>query len=207
MIKAICFDLDGTLVDLVNSHYWSLNKALKEICDYEIPYDMHISYYNGKTTNTKLTMLENRGIIRKEQKKLIWELKQKYTIEYIDTFKLDEVKINMCEKLKTEGYKIVCVSNSIINTVKRILEVIGILRYFDFILGNEDYKNKPKPDPYPYQLAMELLKFDKILCLAVEDNLNGIISAKKSGCYVWEVDKVEDVNYENIKKKINEFDK
>ncbi len=206
MIKCCAFDLDGTLVELKESHYLALNKALKEVVNYEIPYNLHLLYYDGKTTNTKLKILENRGILEEKHKKLIWDLKQKYTMNFIENFKIDEIKINMMKKLKKDSYNLVCISNSIIVTVEKILKVIGILDYFDIVLGNEHFKNKPKPDPYPYILMTKLLKLLPEQCLALEDNFNGIQSAKKSGCWVYEVSTVAEVNYENVKKKINEIE-
>jgi beta-phosphoglucomutase len=206
MIKAVLMDLDGTLVELKESHYLALNKALKEVVNYEIPHNLHLLYYDGKTTNTKLKILENRGIVEEKHKKLIWELKQKYTMDFIEMFDIDYVKVDMMKKLKSDEYNLVCISNSIIATVKKILEVIGILDYFDIILGNEHFKSKPKPDPYPYLLAFELLKLNPKECIALEDNFNGIYSAKKSGCWVYEVEEVKEVNYKNVKKKIIEFD-
>jgi len=120
----------------------------------------------------------------------------------IDDFQLDPIKISMCCNLIANGFILACVSNSIRDTIEKILKVIGIYDYMTFILGNEDFmtegKSKPKPDPYCYQLAMKQLNLKPDECLILEDNFNGIQSAKNSGGWLLEVDKVEDVNYENI---------
>ncbi len=36
MIKSVLFDADGVLVSMVEGHYLSLNKALKEISGFEL---------------------------------------------------------------------------------------------------------------------------------------------------------------------------
>jgi HAD superfamily hydrolase (TIGR01509 family) len=203
MIKAILFDLDGVLVKLKESHYLSLNKALKEICNYEINFNEHLKYYDGKTTNTKLKILENRGIVKEEQKKEIWERKQFYTVECINEFNYDDIKIEMCKRLKDDGFKIACVSNSIRDTINKILDKIGILKYFDLILSNEDFKDRSKPNPYPYLLAFEKLNLKPNECLILEDNYNGILSARRSNGYLMEINSVDEVNYDNIKSFLN----
>ena len=42
-------------------------------------------------------------------------------------------------------------------------------------------------------------------CLIVEDNFNGIKAALASGANLLEVEKVEDVNYVNVLKRIEEI--
>jgi HAD superfamily hydrolase (TIGR01509 family) len=205
-IKAILFDLDGTLVKLKESHFNSFNMALKEIIGYEISLENHLKYFDGKTTKTKLNMLENLGLIKEEDKENIWKLKQEKTIECINMFHKDIEKINLLSTLKINNIKTACVSNSIRSTIFKILDKICISEYFDLILGNEDFVNKPKPDPYPYLLAFEMLNLKPEECLIVEDNFNGILSAKRSKAHLLEVQEVEDCNYENIINKINEIE-
>jgi beta-phosphoglucomutase-like phosphatase (HAD superfamily) len=43
-------------------------------------------------------------------------------------------------------------------------------------------------------------------CMIVEDNDHGIMAAKASGAFVMEVETVEDVNYINILKHINQYE-
>jgi beta-phosphoglucomutase-like phosphatase (HAD superfamily) len=46
MFKMIIFDLDGVLVDACEWHRLALNRALKEICGYEISLDDHHTIFN-----------------------------------------------------------------------------------------------------------------------------------------------------------------
>ena len=52
-IKLVIFDLDGVLVDACEWHRAALNKALLEICDYEISQEDHYSVFNGIPTKVK----------------------------------------------------------------------------------------------------------------------------------------------------------
>jgi HAD superfamily hydrolase (TIGR01509 family) len=56
----------------------------------------------------------------------------------------------------------------------------GLLKYFDFVLTGEDYA-RVKPDPAPYLKAIEKSGCGPEACLAVEDSLRGLTSAKAAG--------------------------
>jgi HAD superfamily hydrolase (TIGR01509 family) len=56
----------------------------------------------------------------------------------------------------------------------------GLLKYFDFVLTGEDYA-QVKPDPAPYLKAIEKSGCGPEACLAVEDSLRGLTSAKAAG--------------------------
>jgi HAD superfamily hydrolase (TIGR01509 family) len=56
----------------------------------------------------------------------------------------------------------------------------GLLKYFDFVLTGEDYA-QVKPDPAPYLKAIEKSGYGPEACLAVEDSLRGLTSAKAAG--------------------------
>tara|TARA_B100000886_G_C20285394_1_gene433078 strand:+ start:112 stop:708 length:597 start_codon:yes stop_codon:yes gene_type:complete len=198
MIKAILLDLDGVLVDACEWHYHSLNDALEHYKNFRIPYEEHISTYNGLPTAVKLEML---GILHEERKQ-IWEFKQKRTLDNIRKFGcVDKYKIRMLKTLAYEGYKLCCVTNSIRKTAFEMLKVTGQYEYFDFIITNEDVKNN-KPSPECYTLAMKKLNLSKNECLIVEDSPKGKTAAYGSGAKVLEVLDVYDVTLDNIRRNI-----
>jgi beta-phosphoglucomutase-like phosphatase (HAD superfamily) len=201
--KAILYDLDGVLVDACEWHYISFNRALKETIGYEISYHEHISTFNGLPTLTKLNILKNNGIISDLKVfDVIFEKKQKYTIETINlNGTLDVEKIKLHEYTKKHGLESVCVTNSIRETAELMLKKTGQIDYFKFLVCNQDVK-KNKPDPCPYQFAVNKLNLPMELCLAVEDSPKGISSAKSCGLNVLEVNNPTDVNIDLIKRAI-----
>lgn len=54
---------------------------------------------------------------------------------------------------------------------------------FGVIITEEDVTN-PKPDPEPYLSAAYRLNVDPRRCIAIEDSLNGTLSAQRAGCFV-----------------------
>lgn len=207
MISCIIFDLDGVLCDLVQVHRKALDLALESTCNYTIKEDEFWRYYNGIPSNVKLDMLINRGILEPKDKKVVWELKQQNTIQAIkECLLLDKQKIELHSFLKDKGYKLICVSNSIRDTIELALKQTRQLEFMEFFLGNEDFGIKPKPDPFCYNQAIEKVKLDKKNCLIVEDSEKGITAAIKSGAYVLEVKNTLDVTKDKILQKIKEVE-
>jgi HAD superfamily hydrolase (TIGR01509 family) len=81
------------------------------------------------------------------------------------------------------------------------MEKAALKEYLSFVISNEDVING-KPDPEMYTKAINTLGLLPSECLIIEDNENGLKAAYASGAHVLKVDKIQDVNYFNIKNKI-----
>lgn len=201
MVKAVIFDMDGVLIDAKEWHYEALNKALG-LFGYEISRYDHLVTYDGLPTSKKLEMLSMEKGMPLKLHRFINELKQQYTIDkiYTDCHPMFHHEYAL-SKLKSEGYCIAVASNSVRKTVELMMEKSNLLPYLDFFLSNQDVK-KAKPDPEIYNVAIKRLGLLPEECLVVEDNKNGVESAKSANTHVMEVNTVYDVNYENICKHI-----
>ena len=60
MIKLICFDLDGVLIEAKKIHYEALNSALEK--KFKISWEEHLAMYDGLKTNDKLNLLHKEKI-------------------------------------------------------------------------------------------------------------------------------------------------
>jgi beta-phosphoglucomutase len=196
MNKAVLFDLDGVLVDACDWHYEALNRALYEVAEYKISREDHESTYNGLPTKVKLNMLIEEGVLQEKDLESISDLKQKFTIEVINELcTRDQEKVDMVLALKSSGWKVACVTNSIRKTTKLMLSKTGILHYMDVIITNEDIA-KAKPDPEGYIKALKLLEADPDLSIIVEDSPKGLEAAYGTGCEVIEVENATQVTRE-----------
>jgi HAD superfamily hydrolase (TIGR01509 family) len=207
-IKAVIFDMDGVLIDAKEWHYHALNKALQDFDCPVITREQHVTTFDGLPTKQKLTVLYD--IHQKPVPALhdkINKLKQSYTIEHAMT-SCKPLNIH-CEalcRLKAEGYRLVCCSNSIRKTVNLLLNLADIHKYLEFFLSNQDVQN-PKPSPEIYLKAIARLGLAPQEILICEDNGYGLESAEAAGAHILKIDTVFDVNYENIKQKITAIEK
>ena len=204
-IKAIIFDLDGVLVEAKDWHYEALNTVLG-LFGYNISRYDHLVTYDGLPTVTKLEMLSREKDMPLGLHEFINELKQKYTLELVYAHcKPRFYHEYALSRLKNSGYKIGCASNSVRDSIDIMLDKSNLKKYMDITLSAQDVDN-PKPFPDIYISAMKKLKFDPDECLIVEDNPNGIKSAKDSGANVLIVKEVDEVNIENIESLIDRLE-
>ena len=200
MIKLIIFDLDGVLVEAKQIHYDALNKALGE--KYAIPWDEHLSIYDGLKTNQKLDMLTKQKGLPINAHKQIWDDKQKYTLKALSDLR-PNTQLQVCmDMLIGAGYKLVVCSNSIRKTVLTVLSKFDIIDRFDLILSNEDVNNS-KPHPEMYWKAMSTMGCLPEETLIVEDSPYGLLAASRSKAHLMRVGSSKDVNYTNINKYLN----
>lgn len=206
MIKLIIFDLDGVLFEGKHMHYTALNTALKTLNEkYTISWDEHLNKYDGLTTYEKLnTLSKNKGLPKNEHVN-VWNIKQKLTEQFIENVKSNTELINSIKWLKDNSFKVACCSNSIKNTILKVLNNLNILDYFDYIISNEDVKySKPHPEMYWNAISYFGVLPDEVLIL--EDSPHGLLAAHRSGSNIFRVQSPSDVTIENLKFNINKHD-
>lgn len=204
-IKAIIFDMDGVLIDAKDWHYEALNKALR-LFGLEISRYDHLVTFDGLPTKDKLKMLSLESNLPESLHHFINEMKQIYTMEIVySKCKPTFFHQYALSNLKKEGYLLAVGSNSIKNSIQVMMEKAGLINYLEFFLSNQDVKNG-KPDPEMYLNAISRLGLKPEECLIVEDNPNGLKAAYASGAHVLKIDKIEEVNYFNIKSRIKEIE-
>jgi len=201
MIKLIIFDLDGVLIEAKKIHYDSLNKALGN--KYEISWNEHLSIYDGLKTKQKLDMLSKNKKLPLEFHQKIWENKQKYTLEMLKNININSDLTNLMSIL-SKDYKLVVCSNSIRKTVLTVISKLGLMEFMDLIISNEDVKNS-KPHPEMYWKAISMMSVLPEETLIIEDSPYGLMAASRSKSHILRVKNPNDVNLENIDKKLNEI--
>ena len=179
-IKLIIFDLDGTLVSCKRLHRETLNMALSHkgfrIEEEELP------LYEALTTRQKLDKLTNEKGLQREDHDIIWDIKQRLTLRYINDYveRLPHI-IDMLDSLS--DYKLAICTNSIRKTTEEILRASDILEYFPYIITNQDVAN-PKPNSQPYFRTMGLAGENPINTLIFEDSQVGLTAAYRSRAFV-----------------------
>ena len=204
-IKAILFDMDGVLIDAKDWHYEALNDALR-LFGVEISRYDHLHTFDGLPTKVKLELLGDQNYLPKELHGFINQVKQNNTMRLVNE-KCHPMFHHeyALSRLNNEGYRIAVCSNSIRNTICNMMDKAALTHYLDLIVSNEDV-TKAKPDPEMYLTAISRFGLKPDECVVVEDNPNGVKAGLASGAYVLQVETVYDVNYTNIRNKIDEVE-
>lgn len=193
MIKLVIFDMDGVLVDIKDIHYKTLNEALASIDPkYTISYDEHLTKFDGKKTYDKLSILTQERGLPVDQHEHIWKSKQQKTIEELTLLLPNRNITESLNYLKNRGIKIAVASNSIRDTIKKVLITTGYIHYVDFILSNEDCF-LAKPNSEIYLRSMIMARVGPRETAIIEDSPIGIKAAENSGAKVIKVNSTKDI--------------
>jgi len=80
---------------------------------------------------------------------------------------------------KSQGLKIGLATSSYKDSATALLEKLGILDYFEFLVFGDEVST-PKPDPMIYHLAVHRSGFEGDGCLVVEDSFSGVTAAREA---------------------------
>lgn len=179
-IKAVIFDLDGTILDTEKLlvKYWC--EAANSL---GFPMERHHALKIRSLTHRLTEPLFKEWFGENCDYLEIRALRMKLMQEHIDKFGLD-VKPGAKELLDWLGkkcYKRAVATATDIERAGKLLKTAGLYDCFDNIISASMVEwGKPKPDVYIY--AAEQLGLPTSECIAVEDSPNGIISASDAGC-------------------------
>jgi beta-phosphoglucomutase len=195
------FDLDGVLVDTHKLQFKATKEAIKELLNYDISANSEIASlcYSTITTLKKLEHLAERGIITFGQIPIIYAKKKEIADKLFEKeIDLDETKVELFEELRSKGKKIGIVTNGNRSSALKLLGRIGIEGKYDILITNEDVIH-PKPHAEPYIRSMLALGAPSIeSCIIFEDSEIGLQAARATGCAVYHVTDVLNVNKYNL---------
>jgi beta-phosphoglucomutase len=183
-LKAVLFDLDGTLIDSEYFHFECWNEILQE-SGVQLTYNGWLDNYAGVPLPTNAKRLVEKYNIITPLSEVI-ERREKLTLERLKTndVNLMPYVAEVLELFKSKGLIMALVTSSPRQDVEAIFERNGLGKYFKLVITRTDVKVS-KPDPESYNVCREQLGLQPDECLVFEDTINGVKSAIAAGliCY------------------------
>lgn len=201
-LKGLIFDLDGVLVNTKKIHFDALNLALSSLRITEISFKDHLNIYDGLPTVEKLHILNKKKILNKKYNHIIIKKKQRITIQLLNKFIIYNPKIYNSFLKLSKKYKISIATNGVKKTLDLCLKKLKIKEFISHSYSNEDV-NKTKPHPEVYLRCLVKMGLKPSETLIFEDSHHGVMAAQDSGCYLYTVKNISDINYSNIFNIIN----
>jgi beta-phosphoglucomutase len=182
MIKAIFFDFDGIVIDSEPVHA----KAKKIVLDkFNISYPATIfDAYKGRTDKVFFDYVSRNLNNNRISSNFLQDTKKSVFEGIINELKLIDGFLIFLQKVQEKGMRTALVSSTSLYSLALVDRLYHISEMFDLVITEMD-TDLHKPYPDPYIKALEMLPADPQNSIVIEDSPNGIISAKKAGCFVY----------------------
>jgi phosphoglycolate phosphatase len=177
-IKAILFDLDGTLTDSALDLSISVNYMLEKLGFEPQPVE-NIYRYIGRGVKNMLAQALGEERLS-ELEKGITIFREHYWEHCLDNTRLYDGAKEAIEQLN--GFKKAVVTNKTRIFAVKILEGLDVAKHFDIILGGDDYPAL-KPAPAPILLACEKMGELPSHSLMVGDSIPDMQCAVSAGAF------------------------
>jgi len=191
-LKAVLFDLDGTIIDSEWFYYKGWKAVLEE---YGIALDSHtwLTSFAGKTERQAFVVLQEQFGFNEDAETFFERKKtriaQQYTEEDVSLMPGVTELITYLHEL---GITMAVVTSSLRPVTEFNLTKHGLINYFETLVTRSDV-TYPKPSPEPYELCVNRLGIDKSDCLVLEDSVTGATAAAAAGLTCFGVQSHEEI--------------
>lgn len=185
--SAILFDMDGVLVDSLDSWWKALNSALKRFKHQEITREEFMNTYWGHDLKANLKRLH-----------LNPEVAQFCNITYGNH--LDYIRIypdTTATLQRLSPYKKAIITNTPTDCARQILKKFDIEPFFQEIVTSDDVQNA-KPDPEIVFNACKRLHVNPKTVILVGDTQSDVQAGQAAGCIVIGLNTPADMTIKNL---------
>ena len=169
------FDLDGTLVDTAPDFKNSLNYMLTEMGEETVELNDIRNWVGYGARELIRRTVEAKKI--KHNDKKINEMLRIFLLHYTHNIDDDSVLYHNVEDflklLKQNNIKTSVCTNKMESLSVMLLEKLGVLNLFDYLVGGDTFK-KNKPDPFPLLQICKKLEIDTNNSIMIGDSITDL---------------------------------
>jgi HAD superfamily hydrolase (TIGR01509 family) len=177
MLRALLFDLDGTISDTDPLHLRAWQEFLAGR-DFQVDEEFYRQRITGRTTPAVV-----RDIfpdLSDEDVAGYSDRKEAIFRRMAAEMKAVAGLCDVLDRAHERSWKCALVTNGSRENATFMLRIIGIDNRFDVLVFGEELR-AGKPDPLPYRMALEQLHLEPTQALAFEDSIAGLRSATGAG--------------------------
>jgi HAD superfamily hydrolase (TIGR01509 family) len=177
-IKALLFDLNGTMIDDQNFHIEAWHKLINKM-GRVLTIEETRPFIYGRNEELIERVFPGKYTLD-EKVKIGYDKEAQYRIDFLPSLKLIEGLGDFLQYAKEEGLTMAIGSAAIIPNIDYVLDHCDIRHYFEAIVSGEDVSNS-KPDPEVFLKCANTLRFQPEQCLVFEDVPAGVDAAVRAG--------------------------
>lgn len=178
MIKAVIFDMDGVMID--SEPLWEKTERIllgrREI-EYSPDYRDRIV---GLNQNDSGRLMIDTFELSETVEEIITERVDILTAIYEKELETVQGLLPLLKSLTDKNIPLAVASSSPMRVINFVLDMFSLNDYFTVVVSGECTENG-KPHPDIYLETARLLCVEPRECLAIEDSINGVLSAKAAG--------------------------
>jgi beta-phosphoglucomutase len=203
MIKAMIFDLDGTLVQTERLKALSYARAAVELCPNTLSEPDAVAAFKDLVglprRQVAQGLIDRFGLEKAARSRMAefgvgtpWQAFVQVRMGYYDEMLADpEVLLNnqwphnvaLLQSARQTGCKVGLATMSRCRQAQRVLEILDLGEAFDWIATRDDVE-RGKPDPEIYQLVASELGVAPSESLVIEDSPSGVQAAAAAGMHI-----------------------
>jgi phosphoglycolate phosphatase len=176
-VRALIFDLDGTLIDSKQDLIRSVNAMLHELGREELAEET-ISGYIGHGAPRLVARALGENCPEEERQRALEFFLRYYELHKLDTTRAYPEVADTLEKL--EGTPMAVLTNKPARISMRILDAMGLAKYFRAIYGGNSFETK-KPDPQGAKTILKEFAVAPGEALLVGDSEVDVQTARNTG--------------------------
>jgi phosphoglycolate phosphatase len=179
-VRALIFDLDGTLIDSKLDLALAVNATLAELDRKPLPHDQIFSYV-GRGAPALIS--QALGPAASEEDCM---LGLEFFIKYYSAHKLDNTVLypGVRETLDAlKGMPMAVYTNKPVRVSRSIIEDLGVSEHFRYVYGGNSFERK-KPDPMGVELILRQFGAAPAQTMFVGDSDVDVQTARNSGTWV-----------------------
>ncbi len=203
MIRAMIFDLDGTLVQTERLKAISYAKAIVELCPASVTEDQAVEAFKDAVglprREAALTLMKRFGLTDLAASYMTefrvsepWQAFVQIRLKYYQDLLADGAtlrnnqwphNIALLQAARAQGCVVALASTSCCEQVNYVLDALGLSEAFSFVATGDDVERN-KPDPEIYTLVSRQLDVPPDESLVIEDSPAGVEAAVAAGMHV-----------------------
>src|SRR6266446_5393381 len=178
-VRALIFDLDGTLIDSKRDLIFSVNAMLLEMGREQLHVDT-ISGYIGHDAPQLVGQALGNGATEAERERAL-----KYFLAYYEDHKMDSTCAypGVPEALAhLAAFPMAILTNKPVRISVRILKALGLAKYFRAVYGGNSFETK-KPDPLGAQAILREFGATPAEAIMIGDSEVDVQTARNAGTF------------------------